>query len=98
MYAAYGKCIVKPPTPGLVLRTELQNYFREARSRLEVNIYQCECWGTDGQYYTIPFFQRAVLGVQAYARAIQVCSNKPTLNCSKSKEEEQMFILLTNAL
>lgn len=61
------------PTPALVLRSEIQNYCREARWKLEVNIYQCECWGVDGTFIaTIPFLQRADIGLRAYARFIQV--------------------------
>lgn len=61
------------PTPGLVLRAELQNYMRDARWKLEVNIYQCESWGVDGTFIaTIPFFQRADIGLRAYARHVQV--------------------------
>eukprot|EP01114_Cavostelium_apophysatum_P010369 TRINITY_DN2400_c0_g1_i3.p1 TRINITY_DN2400_c0_g1~~TRINITY_DN2400_c0_g1_i3.p1 ORF type:complete len:869 (+),score=260.87 TRINITY_DN2400_c0_g1_i3:249-2855(+) len=58
-------------TPSLVLRSELQNYFREAKWRLEANVYNCECWAPDGTYFVVPFFQRAEVGLRAYARSVQ---------------------------
>jgi len=40
---------------------------------LQVNIYQCECWGADGLVYlTVPFSQRITIGIQAAAKAFMV--------------------------
>ena len=39
----------------------------------KANVYNCECWSQEGIYFTVPFFQRAEVGVRAYARSVQVC-------------------------
>jgi len=63
------------PPPALILRQEVQNYFREAQRRLDVNIYQCECWGADGLVYlTVPFSQRITIGIQAAAKAFMLAN------------------------
>lgn len=67
---------LRPPCPSLLLRAELQNYFREARNRLEVNLYQCECWCVgDTAYFTVPFAQRVTVGIQAFAKAFMTSNN-----------------------
>jgi len=57
-------------SPSILYRNEIENYFRESRWRLEVYIYQCECWSESG-YFTIPFCQKAELGLKAYTKAFQ---------------------------
>jgi len=68
-----------PPTPSTILRNEMQNYFREALWRLEINTYRCECWDADGNYFTIPFCQRAEISVRSFTRAQKKESSKNTL-------------------
>lgn len=31
-------------SPPLILRQNLENYFRYAKWKLDINIYQCDCW------------------------------------------------------
>jgi hypothetical protein len=70
----YSDTATNPPLlPGYVLRSELENLFREAKYTLESVVYLCECWNSEGVLVgSIPFFQRAELGLRAYARLIQV--------------------------
>eukprot|EP01087_Luapelamoeba_hula_P015668 TRINITY_DN4701_c0_g1_i1.p1 TRINITY_DN4701_c0_g1~~TRINITY_DN4701_c0_g1_i1.p1 ORF type:complete len:949 (+),score=126.79 TRINITY_DN4701_c0_g1_i1:71-2848(+) len=77
-------------TPSSLLRTELQNYFREARNKLEMNIYQAECWGAGGQqYYTIPFCMRAIIGYEAQTRAFFVANGVDERLAGNMKEVER---------
>jgi len=63
-------------SPALVYRSEIENYLREAKCRLEVFVYQCECW-SEGIYFTIPFCQRAELGLKPFTRAYQKQNELP---------------------
>eukprot|EP01118_Nematostelium_gracile_P018609 TRINITY_DN8324_c0_g1_i1.p1 TRINITY_DN8324_c0_g1~~TRINITY_DN8324_c0_g1_i1.p1 ORF type:complete len:419 (+),score=77.21 TRINITY_DN8324_c0_g1_i1:47-1303(+) len=65
-------------TPWGILWNEAQNFFREARYRLDVWVYHCECWGEDSVYFSIPFCQRAEIGVRSYARSVQKQVMEPT--------------------
>jgi len=75
----------KPPSPSWILRSEVENLFREAKWKLEVNAYHCECWGEDSFYYTIPFFQRAELGWKPYSRYVQKPLPDPQPGSSSGK-------------
>jgi len=68
----------KPPIPSSILRCEMENLFREAKWKLEVNVYHCECWGEDNLYFSIPFYQRVELGLKPYTRFIQKQISEPT--------------------
>eukprot|EP01119_Soliformovum_irregulare_P008913 TRINITY_DN2200_c0_g1_i3.p1 TRINITY_DN2200_c0_g1~~TRINITY_DN2200_c0_g1_i3.p1 ORF type:complete len:847 (-),score=229.92 TRINITY_DN2200_c0_g1_i3:85-2625(-) len=62
----------KPTTPTSILRCEVENFFREAKWKTDVNIYQCECWESEKDAgIIIPFALRAEIGVRPYARSIQ---------------------------
>jgi len=82
--------------PSTVLRSEMESFFREATYRLEINIYQCECWTIpeDGNVattssYFIPWFQRAELGIRAYARFVQKQNDLPdTLTLSQIQQHK----------
>jgi hypothetical protein len=59
--------------PSLILRNEVENYFREAKWPLNLNIYRCECYTTDTEAVTVPFFSRAQIGLLAHVEAFRVC-------------------------
>ena len=60
--------------PNLILRNEIENYCREAKNKLNIKIFQCECWinDTPSSDYTIPFLQTVELGYSALSRALEV--------------------------
>jgi len=62
----------------LSLEVKWKIFFRESKWKLEVNAYHCECWGEDNFYSTIPFCQRAELGLKPYARFVQKQIPEPT--------------------
>lgn len=70
-----------PPLPTSVFRSEMENYFREAKWRLEINVYQCECW-MDDNYWIVPFALRLEVGVRAYARTVQRAADLPNASLS----------------
>ncbi len=69
MYGAPEKGML----PAFVLRTELEQFFRDARYTVPVMIYACECWIDDTPYsnYTVPFLRTVELGIDAFNRFLE---------------------------
>mmetsp|Transcript_21886 Transcript_21886/g.30594 ORF Transcript_21886/g.30594 Transcript_21886/m.30594 type:complete len:867 (+) Transcript_21886:249-2849(+) len=84
----------KPPTPGSVLRSEFENYLREAKWKLEVNMYSCECWDENFSF-SVPFCQRVEIGLKPFNKVSQQLGAKaPKYNApSLSIKYTQMNVL-----
>lgn len=68
------------PSPARLLRQEIDTYVRDASQRLNVVVFQAECWTISGDeplYFTVPFVIRAELGVAAYTRAFVETNDLP---------------------
>lgn len=59
--------------PAFVLRTELEQFFRDARYTVPLAMYSCECWLDDTPYssYTVPFLRTMELGIDALNRYLE---------------------------
>jgi len=68
--------------PNFTLRQELENYFREARNKVELRVFQCECWTDNSSRsdFVVPFFQAAELGYVADTRAMEENYDDPSLD------------------
>ena len=63
--------------PIYTLRSELDNFLREAKNNFTLNIYQCECWLNDTIQSDIilPFIQYAEMGLSVETKALLVISS-----------------------
>jgi len=75
-------------TPSALYHSGIENYFRESKWRLEVFIYQCECW-SDSTYFTVPFIQRAECGIKSFTKSFQKQNDLPdTLSISAIQQHK----------
>lgn len=63
-------------SPSYVLRSGIENYFREAKWPVNINIWRCECF-TEHSTFTIPFFSRAQIGLKASVESFKKSNNLP---------------------
>ncbi|KAL6076097.1 1-phosphatidylinositol-3-kinase regulator [Balamuthia mandrillaris] len=78
-------------SPSCILRQALENYFREARNRVELNLWQAECWSENGAYRTIPFLQKAELGLEAFGIAYKMANSLDSSLTVKEMMEKKLF-------
>lgn len=66
--------------PNFTMRQELENFFREARNKMELRLFQCECWmeNSSRSDFVVPFFQSAELGYVADTRAMEENYDEPS--------------------
>lgn len=63
--------------PAVLLRSELESYFRDAKWPMNIAIYRCECF-TDDSTITIPFFMRAQIGMKTIVESFKKQNNLPS--------------------
>jgi hypothetical protein len=61
--------------PNFTIRTEMNDYFRDAKHLVKVAVFNCECWNDDTlrSDLSFPFIQHVEIGLNVETKALQVC-------------------------
>jgi len=79
----------KVMSPGRILRSELERYFRIATWPLNMNLYQCTCWSFKKKLIvTRVFFSRAEIGFTAYCAQFRKKSREKFNRQDQLNEED----------
>ena len=78
-----------------LLRTQMENYFREAKCKMDMYLYQCECYGdinnSNVPSYSIPFCQRIDLGIKPFTKAFQKANEIPDTMTTAAIQQHKSF-------
>lgn len=82
------------PSPAHMLRQEVDTFVRDASQKLNVVVFQAECWtlvGDETLYFTVPFVISAELGIAAYTRAFSESNDLPLSLSSQDITNHKLF-------